>query len=147
MVGSFPSLSQTGVRAQGTDWSEPPQARHCRAGRLVTTTPSKQSHYQVMTSLGGQTRPLLSNGSAPCRVTCLSTVPRKPHCGQCPGVFRARYAHVQPPWKEAMDRAMTCRPHSLPLSLQTESPSPRARSLRFCVRTNTLFPPCYFLAA
>lgn len=70
LVGSFPSLSQTGVRAQGTDWSEPPQAGHCRAGWLLTPGPGKQSHYQVMSSLGGQTRSLLSNESAPCRVTC-----------------------------------------------------------------------------
>lgn len=70
LVGSFPSLSQTGARAQGPDWSEPPQAGHCRAWRLLTPGPGQQSHYQVMSSLGGQTRPLLSNESAPCRVTC-----------------------------------------------------------------------------
>jgi hypothetical protein len=39
--------------------------------------PSKHSHYQVTSSLGGQTRSLLSNESAPCRVTCLRSVPRK----------------------------------------------------------------------
>lgn len=36
----------------------------------LTLGPGKQSHYQVMSSLGGQTRSLLSNESAPCRVTC-----------------------------------------------------------------------------
>lgn len=132
LVGSFPSLSQTGVRAQATsDWSEPPQAGHCRAERLLTPRPSKFSHYQVMSSLGGQTRSLLSNESAPCRVTCLRSVPRKPLCGQCLGVFSP---HGRKPWT-----AMTCRPPFS--STQIGNRFPKSKIWKFVILCEHKRPP------
>lgn len=85
--------------------------------------PSKHSHYQVTSSLGGQTRSLLSNESAPCRVTCLRSVPRKPLCGQC------GERGVQPLWKEAMD----CNDMQAPILFYSDwKQIPQVQDLEVC---------------